>query len=92
MTSTTSCGAVAVPEGTKLTITLPDDFHHHFRDGPATANVLEHAAQQFGRAIAMPNLKVRFYFFGVQVWCWCCSIGIRIMMLVHRQCSHYVSF
>ncbi|KAL9181676.1 hypothetical protein ACHAXT_012019 [Thalassiosira profunda] len=46
-----------VPEGTRLTITLPDDFHHHFRDGPATANVLEHCVQQFGRAIAMPNLK-----------------------------------
>ena len=92
MTSTTSCGAVAVPEGTKLTITLPDDFHHHFRDGPATANVLEHATQQFGRAIAMPNLKVRYNCF----WCsgvvWCCSIGIRIMMLVHRQCSQYISF
>lgn len=46
-----------VPEGTKLTITLPDDFHHHFRDGSVTVNVLEHATQQFGRAIAMPNLK-----------------------------------
>ncbi|KAK1748825.1 dihydroorotase [Skeletonema marinoi] len=45
------------PEGTKLTITLPDDFHHHFRDGPSTANVLEHATQQFGRCIAMPNLR-----------------------------------
>lgn len=46
-----------VPQGTKLTITLPDDFHHHFRDGPATANVLAHITRQFGRAIAMPNLK-----------------------------------
>ncbi|KAL7456546.1 hypothetical protein ACHAWC_010163 [Mediolabrus comicus] len=48
---------IPVPDGTKLTITLPDDFHHHFRDGPSTANVLEHATQQFGRCIAMPNLK-----------------------------------
>ena len=47
----------SVPEGTKITITLPDDFHHHFRDGSATANVLEHATKQFGRCIAMPNLK-----------------------------------
>lgn len=52
----TMASSTTVPEGTKLTITLPDDFHHHFRDGPATANVLEHATQQFGRAIAMPNL------------------------------------
>ena len=49
-----------VPEGTKLTLTLPDDFHHHFRDGIVVENVLEHATQQFGRAIAMPNLKVSF--------------------------------
>jgi dihydroorotase len=48
---------MSVPEGTKLTITLPDDFHHHFRDGPSTANVLEHATKQFGRCIAMPNLR-----------------------------------
>ena len=46
-----------VPEGTRITLTLPDDFHHHFRDGPATASVLKHVARQFGRAIAMPNLK-----------------------------------
>ena len=47
----------AVPEGTRLTITLPDDFHHHFRDGPPMADVLEHATQQFARCIAMPNLR-----------------------------------
>ncbi|KAL7527101.1 hypothetical protein ACHAWF_002040 [Thalassiosira exigua] len=46
-----------VPEGTRITLALPDDFHHHFRDGPVTANVMEHVVQQFGRAIAMPNLK-----------------------------------
>lgn len=54
---TTSCSASPVPEGTKLTITLPDDFHHHFRDGPSTPSVLAHATQQFGRCIAMPNLQ-----------------------------------
>ena len=54
--------ATPVPEGTKLTLTLPDDFHHHFRDGIVVENVLEHATQQFGRAIAMPNLKVSFIF------------------------------
>jgi dihydroorotase len=46
-----------VPEGTQLTITLPDDFHHHFRDGPSTRHILQHATQQFGRCIAMPNLQ-----------------------------------
>jgi dihydroorotase len=47
----------SVPPGTKLTLTLPDDFHHHFRDGPAIASVLRHATRRFGRAIAMPNLQ-----------------------------------
>ena len=47
----------AVPSGTKLTLTLPDDFHHHFRDGPKVPDVLRLATQRFGRAIAMPNLQ-----------------------------------
>jgi dihydroorotase len=42
--------------GTRLTIRLPDDFHHHCRDGPQTASVLEHASQRFGRCLIMPNL------------------------------------
>ncbi len=37
---------------------MPDDFHHHFRDGDVCADVLRHASVRFGRAIAMPNLKV----------------------------------
>jgi len=47
----------AVPSGTRLTLTLPDDFHHHFRDGPKVPDVLRLATQRFGRAIAMPNLQ-----------------------------------
>ncbi len=47
----------SVPEGTSITITMPDDFHHHFRDGAKTKNVLSHAVERFGRCIAMPNLK-----------------------------------
>ena len=49
-----------VPSGTRITLTLPDDFHHHFRDGEACGDVLRHASLRFGRAIAMPNLKVSF--------------------------------
>jgi dihydroorotase len=49
--------STSVPEGTALTITMPDDFHHHFRDGAKTKNVLSHATERFGRCIAMPNLK-----------------------------------
>ena len=48
-----------VPEGTRVTLSsMPDDFHHHFRDGEVCADVLRHASVRFGRAIAMPNLKV----------------------------------
>ena len=40
-----------------LTITRPDDWHIHFRDGAAMQSVLTNNAGVFGRAIAMPNLK-----------------------------------
>lgn len=42
---------------TELTLTRPDDWHLHVRDGEALAAVLPHTARQFGRAIIMPNLK-----------------------------------
>ncbi|GMV59763.1 MAG: dihydroorotase [Burkholderiaceae bacterium] len=40
-----------------LTITRPDDWHLHLRDGAAMADVLPYTAKQFARAIVMPNLK-----------------------------------
>ncbi len=40
-----------------LTLTRPDDWHLHLRDGAAMAAVLPHTARQFARAIVMPNLK-----------------------------------
>jgi dihydroorotase len=40
-----------------LTITRPDDWHLHVRDGEAMHTVVPHSAAQFGRAIVMPNLK-----------------------------------
>jgi dihydroorotase len=41
----------------RLTLTRPDDWHLHLRDGPYLATTVGHAARQFGRAIVMPNLK-----------------------------------
>ena len=41
----------------QLTLTRPDDWHLHLRDGEALASVLPHTARQFARAIVMPNLK-----------------------------------
>ena len=40
-----------------ITITRPDDWHVHLRDGPAMALVVGATARQFARAIVMPNLK-----------------------------------
>jgi dihydroorotase len=40
-----------------ITITRPDDWHLHLRDGAVMASVLPHSARQFGRAIVMPNLN-----------------------------------
>lgn len=41
----------------RLTITMPDDWHLHLRDGDATRAVIGDTAKRFGRAIVMPNLK-----------------------------------
>jgi dihydroorotase len=40
-----------------LTLTRPDDWHVHLRDGLVLTDVVPHTAQQFARAIVMPNLK-----------------------------------
>lgn len=40
-----------------LSLTRPDDFHVHFRDGAALSAVAGATAQVFGRAIVMPNLR-----------------------------------
>ncbi|HEX4870144.1 MAG TPA: dihydroorotase [Moraxellaceae bacterium] len=39
-----------------LTITRPDDWHVHLRDGAALAHTVPAIARYFGRAIVMPNL------------------------------------
>ena len=41
----------------ELTLTRPDDWHLHVRDGEALNTVVPHTAAQFGRAIIMPNLR-----------------------------------
>lgn len=41
----------------QLTLTRPDDWHLHLRDGAALEAVLPHTVRQFARAIVMPNLK-----------------------------------
>jgi dihydroorotase len=40
----------------RLTITRPDDWHVHLRDGAMLRDVLRDTARQMGRAIVMPNL------------------------------------
>jgi len=41
----------------ELTITRPDDWHLHVRDGAALRSVVPHSARQFARALIMPNLR-----------------------------------
>ena len=41
----------------KLTLTRPDDWHLHLRDGVVLKAVLPDTARQFARAIVMPNLR-----------------------------------
>ncbi len=45
------------PAASTLTITRPDDWHLHVRDGAALDAVLPDTARRFGRAIIMPNLR-----------------------------------
>ena len=40
-----------------ITLTRPDDWHLHLRDGDAMAAVVALSARQFRRAIVMPNLR-----------------------------------
>ncbi|MEQ1622334.1 MAG: dihydroorotase [Methylococcales bacterium] len=40
-----------------LTLTKPDDWHVHVRNGALLRTVIAHTAKQFARAIIMPNLK-----------------------------------
>jgi dihydroorotase len=41
----------------ELTLTRPDDWHVHLRDGAVLPDVLAHTATRFARAIVMPNLS-----------------------------------
>lgn len=40
-----------------LTLTRPDDWHLHLRDGAAMRSIIPHSARQFARAVIMPNLR-----------------------------------
>jgi len=62
-TATTAAAAAAATAaatarvGTRLSIRMPDDFHHHVRDGVKTKHVLKLAFQRFGRLLIMPNTR-----------------------------------
>ena len=42
---------------TELTLTRPDDWHLHLRDGSALPETVSSAARNFARAVIMPNLR-----------------------------------
>jgi dihydroorotase len=41
----------------EITISVPDDFHHHLRDGEVLPNVVEYCASSFHNVLVMPNIK-----------------------------------
>ena len=41
----------------QLTLTRPDDWHLHLRDGALMRSIVQDTARQFARAIVMPNLR-----------------------------------
>ena len=43
---------------TRLTLTRPDDWHLHLRDGDVLASVLPDMARRFARAMVMPKCRV----------------------------------
>ncbi|MGS2721706.1 dihydroorotase [Paraglaciecola aestuariivivens] len=45
-----------MPETTKITLSTPDDWHLHFRDGEMLQETVPATARCFARAIVMPNL------------------------------------
>ncbi|XP_074587105.1 dihydroorotase, mitochondrial [Curcuma longa] len=49
--------ASSAAAGMELSLTRPDDWHLHLREGELLHAVASHSARQFGRAIVMPNLK-----------------------------------
>jgi hypothetical protein len=51
-----STAAAAAAATQTLTITTPDDWHLHLRDGDSMRSVAHHSAAHFARAIVMPNL------------------------------------
>ena len=46
-----------VPSGTTISIPIPADFHHHFRQDALVPNTVAHASQRFCAALAMPNTQ-----------------------------------
>lgn len=40
----------------EITLTQPDDWHVHLRDGEALSTTVPHSARTFARALVMPNL------------------------------------
>ena len=41
----------------EITLTRPDDWHAHFRDGAVLADVVPATVRRFARAVVMPNLS-----------------------------------
>ena len=56
MTSNSNTNSSTHSTPNSITLTRPDDWHLHVREGEALKSVVPDTAKQFGRAIIMPNL------------------------------------
>jgi dihydroorotase len=54
---TESDATPSIPRIDSFTLTRPDDWHLHLRDGAVLADLVPASARQFGRAVVMPNLR-----------------------------------
>jgi dihydroorotase len=68
----------------KVTITRPDDYHVHFRNGPTMAAVVPYTARVFGRALAMPNTDPEL-FTGDQA----VNYYSKVIKCVPEGCDHF---
>lgn len=48
---------MSAPSPAEITLTTPDDWHLHLRDGAGLGAILAYSAARFARAIVMPNLQ-----------------------------------
>ena len=45
----------------EITLTVPDDFHHHLRDGEFLKDTVYHASNQFSRVVCVAFKSMSYF-------------------------------